>query len=192
MQLRTLVAAATITLSLAAGPCLAVPLFFDDFESGALGDWTPKASLSWATVVVDPTNAANKVLSFTGLNAAGDIFTTAAFSSPLPFTLSFDYRGGSGGFVGWSDGFPGNHVWLAGNAGYPGILTALINDGLWRHYEIAFSSPSAIHLMFEDFSGATSDAYFDNVRLEAVPEPGTLLLIGSGLTGLALRRRRRG
>jgi hypothetical protein len=43
------------------------------------------------------------------------------------------------------------------------------------------------------FASATGDAFgpaLDNVRLEAVPEPGTLLL-GSGISALVLRRRRK-
>ena len=75
-----------------------------------------------------------------------------------------------------------------------------------------FSSPDATGLRGTDFAGATATAVFSDgstrtgtyVRLieqdvgaevdivtDPVPEPGTLLLIGSGLTGLALRRRRR-
>jgi hypothetical protein len=35
------------------------------------------------------------------------------------------------------------------------------------------------------------DSSSGNFEITAVPEPGTLLLVGSGITALALRRRRK-
>jgi hypothetical protein len=55
---------------------------------------------------------------------------------------------------------------------------ALVNGENWLAVEL------------EDHGGLT--AFDMQVTGDPVPEPATLLLLGSGLTGLAVRRRRRG
>lgn len=63
-------------------------------------------------------------------------------------------------------------------------LTSLIEG---HDYELILGIPSVY--MRESFASASAYAWLDNIDLEAVPLPGTLLLLGSGLLGLAGWRR---
>ena len=194
---------AALTLSVAAN---ATVLFEDDFE-GDLSAWTGTGGGAYSgTIVVDPLDASNNVLNFGLLNSAGDTFTSGAAFDPAndTFVLSFRYlgtcgTGDCGGYVGYSDAFPGSHSWHYATGTVSGAADVLIDDGAWHSYEFTFSSARAVHIMLEDFigsGGVAGDAYFDDFRLTdgiatTVAEPATLGLMGFGLLGIGVSRRRR-
>ena len=205
-----------MAILIAISPKIAVgsPLFSADFESDLSG-WAGQGG--WphhGVIIADPLNPGNNVLGFTDWNSMGDIYTIAAFSAPAgEYVLSFDYMGDPsmggiagdlGGYIGYSYGFPGYHVWLAGTGSGWGGPDLLNDDGAWHHYEIYFSDPNAFHMMLEDFKdvggidigGVRGDVYFDNIVLSdfnsAIPEPASMLLLGLSLLGAgALKKKRK-
>jgi hypothetical protein len=185
---------------LVAGSARAVDLF-EDFGAApctkvlAAPDWFGKlgAPVPFSgTVVTDPLDASNCVLTFRALTSAGDTFSKLIAATPgTLYVVEFDYLGlpgagvpgDLGGTLGISDGFPGGHRWLAGTTGGGGIEADLLaDDGAWHHYAIVFDPFSAVaccgynglgsfHLMLEDFvgsAGVPADAFFDNLEIRAV------------------------
>jgi hypothetical protein len=150
-------------------------LFFEDFE-GDLSGWVGKSGGAHHGQIVDDPLESDRVFTFTALNSAGDIFSTLINNPSREYILSFDYLGlrkqGSvddnyGGFIGYSYGLPGSHVWLGGTrAGYGPIH--LPDTEQWERITFSFNAGSNLRLMLEDFSGSggvTGDAFFDNILL---------------------------
>jgi hypothetical protein len=178
-------------------------VFFDDFE-GTLVAWTGVANGPHSGAIVGDPFQADKALRFDATTLGGDIFTSSTFTSPAgQWLLEFDYvgtctSGGCGGFIGFSQGLPGTHTWLAGSDTTSGAAPILTNTGSWVHYSILFTASGPIHLMLEDFNfivgtgeNVAQDAYFDNISLTAVPVPAAVWLLGSALLGVSLVARRR-
>lgn len=186
----------------------ASPIFTENFE-GNLSLWTGKSGgAHHGLITTDPLNSGNNVLTFTATNSGGDIFTTAAFNlvAGQQYSVSFDYLGlpgqipgGSGGFAGLAQDYPGTHLWYYGTNTTSGASPILVDDGQWHSYTYDFiASPqtgNSIHLMFEDYrypgTNVAGDAFFDNVQISTVPVPGAMALgtIGISLAGYLRRRK---
>ncbi|HEX5221072.1 MAG TPA: hypothetical protein VFZ59_16025 [Verrucomicrobiae bacterium] len=178
-----------------------ITLFQESFEGTNLVQWIGKSgSPHQGQLVADPLNPANHVLSFSGVNVSGDMFTPAPvnFSRPRQYVLSFDFLGSfnpgieNGGFIGVSAAPVGDdsiQSWIGGT--FPGALTAppsvattLVADGQWHHYEIDITAAldeldlAQAYLMLEDwsqFGSVPGDAFFDNIKVVGVYDISPIL-----------------
>ena len=186
------------TFTLATGLALSLPLagqttyFSEDFSG--LTAWT-KGS---AAIVKDASSTYGDVLTFTLTSSGGDI-ATSSFKVPdvSNLRISFDYKG-EGGFLGFG---LGSNNWLAGSASYatktaPALMSTyqvLDYKGGWNHYDLALPTTLVGNaIMLEDFVSPASNAYFDNIRVYAIPEPSTYAaLLGVGSVTFVVWKRRR-
>ena len=188
-----------ILLVAAANHCHAdVILFQDNFESGNLDKWIGKSGgPHQGQIVADPLNPANHVLTFTGVNFAGDLFSATPLdvSRPRHYILRFDFLGipstvENGGFIGIAPApISEPQIWLGGTFGPaltapPSVATILVADGHWHHYEIDFTAVieanalTEILLALEDWfdrGSVPGDAFFDNIQAVGVLDTSSIL-----------------
>jgi hypothetical protein len=203
-----ILAVGLLALVAAPGPAAATVVFFDDFESplnqppnlnavptgwsvadgtvDVVGSTPGGSGSGWGhlcsgspspTTCVDLDGSTSDA----GVLTANPIFGAGSYE--LSFWLAGNQRGGTDTVrVSYGSGFQD--------------FTRLFDDPFALE-TVSFTAPGTFQISFEnlyvDPLGDNVGLMLDDVQLDAdaVPEPGSLLLLGSGLSALALRRRRK-
>ena len=131
-------------------------------------------------------NELNPVIAFAGGSGAQNVDGTGhlifGFGDPAG-TFDFDAPIQALAFEYITTGSPKDLEVMVG--GFTSVLTSTTTA---QFFGVIFDTPQST-IRFENLAGV-GNIGFDNLRI-AVPEPGTLALLGIGLAGMGLARRRR-
>ena len=190
----SLLSLAFCTFFVAARPAAATVVFTDNFDSETLAfNYTGFAKWTVSNGTVDligpgffdlfPGNG--RYVDLDGSTSDAGLLTTNISFAPGSYVLTFLLGGNQ-------RDFPADTVFVSFGADNLTPLGITLNSGdpLGLH-TITFTSAFGGTLSFEQPGGDNVGLILDNVTLEQVPEPGSLLLLGSGLAALGLWRRRR-
>jgi hypothetical protein len=167
-------------------------------QEAVLGDNSATDSLLYQAVALVPGQYS---LQFDFLNGLSSVLPNLGFLDTFFASLYFindvsqlDILGG--GFDAFTPLFDLDDSGIFNLTGSVGTSS---KGGNWQHYSLTFQNSfnyvvPAFELLEQNFVNADSTVRIDNVNIElsAVPEPGTLLLVGSGLLLIGRIVRRRG
>jgi hypothetical protein len=154
------------------------------FETGDFSGWTQIGNTDFTGVTCAGVGSApeGSCAAFFGPGGStGGIQQTLGTVIGQGVVISFDYHG-DGGLPGYFEVDFGGQVLLA-------QTNALAATHTYTFNAIATTATTNLTFLFRDDTGFMS---LDNVQAAAVPEPGSLALMGIGLAGLVAWRKRSG
>ena len=203
-----------VALALGAGPATATPVvvFQDDFnaETGsgqgasgqsktnytAFAQWTVSNGsvdlIANGDFGVDCIGGAGKCVDLDGATSDAGVLTSVVLNLAAgSYDFSFQLSGTDSGFTQTAAGTP-NVVDVS--IGGLFVTSITVNRGdPFATYGGSFNvlAPASVSIVFANQGGDNFGAMLDAVKLEMVPEPGTVALLALGIGGLGAIRRRR-